>query len=361
MKFQDTHLSHQFDVWLIGFYTLKCFLEVINSIIPLRYGVVWMKKARIAKSLGNVNSYKARTLHSIKYALAATILLGEVILFISTITGVVEYQKFEESANEYFHTIVSNNCSIYNSQMMVCAAYLGVFCLLNEALSVVMISTILGTLVILTKFLNTALTNSEIDTNSIKTSFHKMFWRNLITFTLISMQMTNVLGIVVAYSYIMYQILFQLRRAIVKLYHALVTKANDPRNNSIDRKYFQNRAQAYKRGSTLVFISVLPLLTSLSLFYILKKGIFELLDKPCCFNYLYSIEIPRDIIHSLRPAMNLTSNVISIAERLSLFSWIVVTIPLNLIIQVRYVIDYVKSKRLIGRHQYRFPGHRVQT
>ena len=361
MKIQDIHLTHQFDYCLTGFYTIKCLLEVINSIVLLREAAKWMKISKVAESLGNVNSYKVGILHSVKYTLSAFALLAEVVLFISNIAGALEYIKFEKPANEYFHTIFSNNCSIYNSQAMACAAYLGVFCLSNVALTTVLISTIMSILVILTNFLTTVYSLSEIDTNSIKTSFHKMFWRNLVIFTLISMQMTYVLGIVIGHSYIMYQVLFQVRRGIAKLHHALVTKSNDPWSNPIDKKYFKTQAQTYKRGALLVYISVLPILTSLSLFNILKKGIFQLLSRPCWVNYLYSIEIPRHFIHSLSHAISLICNFISIAERMSLLFWIVVSIPLNLLILLRYVKDYVKRNRLFGKHQYRFPGHTLRT
>ena len=102
-------------------------------------------------------------------------------------------------------------------------------------------------------------------------------------------------------------------------------------------------------------------MASLSLFYILKKGIFELLTKPCWVRYLYLIEIPRSVVHSLGPAISLTSNVLSVAERASLLLWIVVSIPFNLLILIRYVKDYAKRNRLFGRHQYRFPGHKFRT
>lgn len=271
MHLQDIHLNKQFDRWLTGLYAVKCFLEVINTAMLSRDAAKWMKKSRIEKSLGNVNRYKACSLHSVKYTLSALILLGEVILFINNIMGVLEYENLEEPANEHFHTIFSSNCSVYNSQTMVCAAYLGAICLPTAALTPVIISAILGTLVILTNFLITVYTHSEIDTNTVKNSFHMMFWRNLVIFTLISIQMTYVIGIIIAYSFIMYQLLFQLRRACLKLSHALIAKSNDPWNKPAERKYFKAQAYVYKRSVLVVFISVTPVMACFSVLYP-KKG-----------------------------------------------------------------------------------------
>ncbi|KAI6657403.1 hypothetical protein LOD99_151 [Oopsacas minuta] len=349
-------LSKNVDHFILAIYVLKSFLEIINIILLSKEAINWKNKCRSAKDLENLNGYKESMLHYVKYSLSALILSSEFLISITSLIPSIEYHMLENAANNYFSSIVPANCSMYNSQTMVCMVFLGPLCLSIEGLTAILISSILSMLVILSKFFTTAYLTSKIDIKSIKRSFEWIFWRNLIIFTLYSVELTYILGVVTAYLIIIYQILIPVRRSGRNLLKALVAKGNDIGISQRDQKYLKSRVRTYKWGFRITYIPAVFLLITLSMFTIFEKGIFKLFFMPCWANYFYSIQIPTNIqtIASLKDAI---TNVLRMAERLSLIGYIVLSILMNLVIQISYVIAYVKRNRMLGKHQYRFPGH----
>ena len=288
-------------------------------------------------------------LHFVKYTLSAVIVVAEIVTMTTSIIEALEFKYYETEGNEYFTTIVASNCSIFNSQQMICAAFLGPFCLSFEALTAVAIFSLLETLIILNVFLTTAFRFSQIDLATVKRAYYLVFWKSLVLFTLISIEFTYIFGIIAAYSLITYITIVGIGKSSKQLFFALKAKANDPANSRQDRAYLNKQVRVYKWGTLLIYFPGSALIIGISLFNIFPKGILEFFSRPCWVAELYSINLSENFANTIEPVKGWICDLLRFYQRSALGLWVFLCIGLNLAIQLGYLERCIKRKRRLEK------------
>ena len=146
---------------------LKIFFEGLTLILLLIRTIhCWRIKQRIPDK--NSQDYKMASFNYCKFGLCIPIIVTETLAIILMAFTNYEYVSFESQANGFFHQIVPSNCSMFNSPQMVCAAYLGPFCLTLQALTIVTLLCSIQFLNIMNTFLVNVIRKSQFNLNLIE-------------------------------------------------------------------------------------------------------------------------------------------------------------------------------------------------
>ena len=318
---------------------LKIFFEGLTLILLLIRTIhCWRIKQRISDK--NSQEYKMALFDYCKFGLCIPIIVTETLSFILMALGNFEYVSFESQANGFFHQIVSSNCSMFNSPQMVCAAYLGAFCLTLQALTIVALLCTIQFLNIMNTFLVNVIRKSQFNLNLIEKQAWWLFGESIFLIALNSIEFTFIIGVFLGYVIILYSF-FRLCKGYREVYHALRWRAVDHLLLPRERAHFRRQAHTYKYTSIILCCIGAYLIISLSLFNIFVTGLFDFLFQPCWVNRIYSIQFQLPPIAYV--VKGFLTNLFRFLARTALLFWLLLTTLLNLVVQVTIVVTYRKN------------------